>query len=306
MVSNISINLKMNLQRRMIFWIIIIVNIFWSEWPIGVNKNYSLESEAYSYSSITNLKIVNGFVWSDNSCTYAVSNGLISASDYSMISKFDGQFNTVWKHTLAGKVQHQAVQLTLDQNYLVFAPYQTLTWTVVKLSTSDGSISLQSSPTLVTQWQSVQLSSDNTSIYLAGFSTGPVLIKLNLSDLTIVSTMTHSSLQIVSIYAYSSSMLLVNSINVLNTNYQISAVDTSTSSLTWASKFSWLIACSTPSSPVLSLIWTSTNQVFQLLIESGVPVFFAVNLSTGALSGSFYQKLEFKFSVYQCVNKILN
>lgn len=39
----------------------------------------------------------------------------------------------------------------------------------------------------------------------------------------------------------------------------------------------------------MSLIWPTTNQAFQLAIESGKPVFYAVNLSTGTLSGSFYK-----------------
>ena len=155
-----------------------------------------------------------------------ISNGLIAASDYAMISRFDGQFNIIWVKTLTGPVQQEAFQVTSDENYIIFAPNQLLSWTLVKLNTIDGSFSLQQSLTLVTQWQSVQLSSDNTSIFLAGYSTTPVLIQLNLIDLSVVSIKTHTSLQIVSIYFYSSSMLLVNSINLLNTNYQISAVDT--------------------------------------------------------------------------------
>lgn len=83
----------------------------------------------------------------------------------------------------------------------------------------------------------MQLSPDNASVFVAAYSVGPVLLKLNLSDLTVASTMTHSTAKVVSIYVYSASMLLVNSINVLNTNYQVSAVNTGTNSLTWGLKF---------------------------------------------------------------------
>ena len=207
-----------------------------------------------------------------------------------MISRFDGQFNTVWKKTFIGLVQQEAFQVTSDENYIIFAPFQTLSWTVVKMNSSDGSFNLQTSLTFVTQWQSVQLSTDNTSIYLAGYSTGPYLVQMNLSDLSVVNMKTHSSLQIISIYFYSSSILLVNSINLLNTNYQISAVDMSLSSgsLLWGNKFGWTLVWSTPVTPMLSLIWTSTNQSFQLIVEGGLPVFFVINLSTGSVSGSFY------------------
>ena len=203
----------------------LVICAFWSQCPVGVNQNYCLSSIAYSYSSITNLKIVNGYACSDNSWIYTISNGLISTTDYTVISKFDGQFSTIWYKTMTGPVQQESFQVTSDENYIILAPNQLLSWTLVKLNTVDGSFSLQQSLTLVTQWQSVQLSSDNTSIFLVGYSTNPVLIQLNLSDLTVVSIKTHTSLQIVSIYFYSSSMLLVNSINLLNTNYQISAVD---------------------------------------------------------------------------------
>ena len=150
----------------------------------------------------------------------------MSSTNYAILSKFDGQFNTIWDKALTGSVQQEAFQVTTDEDYIIFTLNQVLSWTVVKLNTNDGSFNLQQILTSVTQWQSVQLSTDNTSIYLSGFTSSPVLIQLNLSDLSVVSTKSYSSLQIVSIYFYSSSMLLVNSINLLNTNYQISAVDT--------------------------------------------------------------------------------
>ena len=216
---------------------------------------------------------------------------MIASADYSMITKFDGEFNIVWIRTLPGLVQQEAFQISSDENYAIFVPYQALSWTMVRLNTSDGTFNNQIALVLVTQCKSVQLSPDNSSIYLAGYSTGPVLIQLSFSDLSIITTKTHSSLQIVSIYFYSSSMLLVNSINLLNTNYQISAVDMNLSIgvLSWGIKFGWLILCSTPSTPIISMIWTPTNQAFQLLIEGGKPVFFIVNLSTGTISGSFYK-----------------
>lgn len=36
------------------------------------------------------------------------------------------------------------------------------------------------------------------------------------------------------------------------------------------------------------MIWTSTSTSYQLVLESNKPVFFGVNLNTGAVSGSFY------------------
>lgn len=39
---------------------------------------------------------------------------------------------------------------------------------------------------------------------------------------------------------------------------------------------------------MVSIMWESTNKAFQLVIESGDPIFYGIDTSTGALSGSFY------------------
>ena len=148
----------------------LLLSVYWAQCPVGVTYTDILWSEGYSYSSITNLKIVNGYVWSDNSWTYTVSNGLISAVDYTMISKFDGQFNTIWGKALIGPVQQEAFQVTSDEKYIIFVPNQVSSWTVVKLNTNDGSFNLQNNLTPIVQWQSIQLSTDGASVYLAGYS----------------------------------------------------------------------------------------------------------------------------------------
>ena len=67
--------------------------------------------------------------------------------------------------------------------------------------------------------------------------------------------------------------------------------------LSWGNKFGWTLFWSTPSTPILSLIWASTNQAFQLLVEGGKPVFFVVNLNTGAISGLFYKSAMSQTSI---------
>ena len=71
----------------------------------------------------------------------------------------------------------------------------------------------------------------------------------------------------------------------------------SSSILSWGAKFVWTIGWSTPDTSIISLIWTSTNQAFQLLVEGGKPVFFVVNLNTGAISGSFYKSAMSQTSI---------
>ena len=67
--------------------------------------------------------------------------------------------------------------------------------------------------------------------------------------------------------------------------------------LSWGNKFGWTIGWSTPDTSIISLIWASTNQAFQLLVEGGKPVFFVVNLNTGTISGSFYKSAMTQTSI---------
>ena len=97
--------IKMKILSKLLLLFLIGSTVFSAMWPVGVNQKDIIGTKAGSYSAITNLKIVNGYSWSDNSWIYTVANGQISLADYSMISKYDGQLNVVWKRTLPGLIK---------------------------------------------------------------------------------------------------------------------------------------------------------------------------------------------------------
>ena len=65
-----KIIIKMNQKWKYIMTLILIQSVFWAQWPVGVDLKYTINTEAYSYSAISNLKIVNGYVWNDISCVF--------------------------------------------------------------------------------------------------------------------------------------------------------------------------------------------------------------------------------------------
>ena len=62
----------MNSLVKLVFAANLLFRAFWAQWPIGVSYTDILWSEGYSYTSFTNLKIVNGFAWNDNSWAYTL------------------------------------------------------------------------------------------------------------------------------------------------------------------------------------------------------------------------------------------
>ena len=60
----------MNQKWKYIMTLILIQSVFWAQWPVGLDLKYTINTEAYSYSAISNLKIVNGYVWNDISCVF--------------------------------------------------------------------------------------------------------------------------------------------------------------------------------------------------------------------------------------------
>lgn len=117
----------------------------------GVSSTYTLVSEAYTYSAITNLVNVNAYPCSDNTCAYTVANGLVTAVDYTMISKLDAQFIKTWEKALIGQVKQEAFQMSNDEQYMIFAPNNLVSCTLIKLNTSDGSFNQQKLLALISQ-----------------------------------------------------------------------------------------------------------------------------------------------------------
>ena len=185
--------------------------------------------------------------------------------------------DNIWTKTLPGLILESGIKITNDENYLIFTPYSSSSWTMVKMSTIDGSITLQKSITLATQWSSLVLSSDNTYAYVSLINVALSYVCRSLvSDLSQVDCKLHSSLNIVSIYSYGTSNVLINSIATLIATYQIAGVDmdTNSGSMQFGVKFGWTLIWSISTTQISSLIWTSTNKSYQLVLESGKPVFF--------------------------------
>ena len=260
-----------------------------------------IASVGYSYTGITNLKVVRAFIWNDNSCAYTISNGLVSSTDYSIISKVDSILDSLWTKTLPGLISKTGVKITNDENYLIFTPYSSSSCTVAKINASDGSFSVQKSISSSSKWLSLSLSSDNTYAYFSLVSVAlSYVCRVLVSDLSMVDAKQHTSLNIVSIYSYGAYNVLINSIATLPSTYQITGVNmnTSSGSMQFGMKFGWTLLCSISTTYIFSLVSSSSSQSFQLVLESGKPVFFGVNLSTGSVSGSFYYSNLSKTSIF--------
>ena len=225
------------------------------------------------------------------SWAFTISNGLVSSTDYSALSKVDSLLNSIWVKALPGLISQSGVQITNDESTLVFAVYSTSSCTVVKLNTLDGSFNIQKTYLLASQWQSLTLSADNTYAYFTTVSVGLSYIwRVLVSDLSMVDAKLHSSLNIISIYSYGTSNVFINSIATLPSAYQITGADMSVSSGSkqYGFKFVCSLVWSISTTQIVSMIWTSTSTSYQLVLESNKSVFFGVNLNTGAVSGSFY------------------
>jgi hypothetical protein len=275
---------------KILFALLISCYVWAQQCPVGTETTFTLDSEAYSYSLMTDLVNVNAHIWADSTWVYALANGKIGVNDYSMITKFDAQFVTTWERTVADKVYQEAFEVTSDENYIVFVPFNALSWTLAKINTSDGNFSIQKSITLVSQWSTIALSSDDSYVYLSGFQASPIIIQFNLSDLSSVKAVSIVSGSISSIYHYGTQKVFVNLVQTLNVGYQHSAIDMSTTpgSKLWGVAYGWLVLCTAAVTPMISIMWESTSKAFQLVIESGDPIFYGIDTSTGALSGSFY------------------
>lgn len=146
-----------------------------------------------------------------------------------MISKIDSNFNKIWEKTLQGKVYQEAFEVTTDETYMFFTPYDLTSCTLIKSLTSDGSISLQKSLALTAQCESLVLSTDNQYVYISGYNGTPIISRVNVTDLSITKTVAQSSLRILSMYTYSAEILIVNSFNSGSSRYQHSLLDMSLS-----------------------------------------------------------------------------
>ena len=62
----------MNSLLKLVLVLNLVLAAYWAQCPVGVSYKNTLWSEGYSYTSITNLKTVNGYVWNDNSWAYTL------------------------------------------------------------------------------------------------------------------------------------------------------------------------------------------------------------------------------------------
>ena len=137
-------------------------------------------------------------------------------------------------------------------------------------------------------------------MYVSGDSTVPTILQINVSTLAVVSSKTHTSGQIVSLYSYGSQMLFVNSINSGGAKYQNTLLDMSLSigSKQWGVRIDCVLFCSGIQSPMISLIWTPTNRAFQLAVEGGYPLFYVLNLSNGSVVGTLFRSVFTSSNLY--------
>lgn len=144
------------------------------------------------------------------------------------------------------------------------------------------------------------MNSDNTYVYVAATQVSPVVMQFNAADLTAVKSVTLVAGSISSIYFYGTERILVNTLNALSTSYQHTALDMSSSpgSKLWSKVFGCLITCTSPVTPMLSIIWTPTSTGYQLLRESNEALFYGVNLSNGNAATSFYVTSISKSNLY--------
>ena len=284
--------------KPLVILILIIHWAFWAQWPVGTTNSETLTAQGFSYSGVTNLKINNGFASSDNTQIYASAYGQISSVDHTMVYMMDHLFNIQWNKWFPGLVQHESMRISQDFTNIFLLPYSTTQWTVIKMSTTNGGIIQQVNLLLVTGWQSLQQSNDGVYLYISGiYLLNTVVVMLNASSMSLSFSQTHTTLQVTNLVAFTTGSsqynLILNTVSLLGSDYQISALDMTQPLLakSWGMKFSDGCVLLWPSAapPVLSLIDQTLSLSYQLMIYNSIPMFYAVSLATGALSGSFYE-----------------
>ena len=284
--------------KPLVMLMILIYNTLWAQCPVGTTSSETLVAQGFSYSGVSNLKLNNWFVSSDNTQVFASAYGQIASVDNSMVFKMDHLFNIQWSKCFPGLVEHESMRISQDLANIFLVPYSASQWVIIKINSSTGSIIQQVSLLLVASWESLQLSNDGVYIYVSGiYLLNSLVTMINTSTMSVVFSQTHTSSPVSNLVPFTTGTsqynLILNTVALIGSYYQITALDMTQPLIakSWGMKFNdgWILLWPTAAPPVISLIHQSLSLSYQLMIYNSIPTFYAITLSTGALSGSFYK-----------------
>jgi hypothetical protein len=284
----------MGIKSKILYALFSIFEVVFSvQCPATVDTSNQLLTEGFTYSLMTNQQVTEGFVCQNNLWSFLVVNGDISSNAHSLFIKMDANFDVVWEKAIQGVTYHNSVAYTNDENFLVFANYNTGACPLIKLSTNDGSIALQKEINSANSWKSVSLSPDSSYLFVAGtYSLGTHVFSISMADFSVSNAVSVPVVTLSSIYAYQLGgnlhNVIVNGVALLGLSYNVVAVNMNTSSKIWSKSLTCLITCSS-GSDIRSLIWDALGVTLQLTTRGGTPLFYAMNLLDGSLYTSFYE-----------------
>jgi hypothetical protein len=274
---------------------IFIVQIDCAQCPVGVDTFHTLTTEAFTYSGVSGLELNIAQISSDNSEIFTSSECKIGGITHSVIIKMDQHFSIGWERAVQGETSPRSMIVSGQE--LIFAPYRTDRCDIFKLNTSDGAVILQKRFNAATSWRSLQLSSDETYLFVAAIELiSPTVARLQKSDLTVVSSFNHTlgaSISFLHPFTTGTSNynVFLGSKSLLGV-FHIMSLDTDNLllPLNWGKQFNdgCLLFCPTVDLPAIAVINQSALIGYMLTTYNNKPLFFSINLSLGSIVGSFY------------------
>jgi len=185
----------------------------------------------------------------------------------------------------------------LNQDNIIMLPYLLTSCQLTKVNIENGSFEIEKTISSLSGCKGLTLSPSGDYIYVAGFSGlgSSLVVRLNYSDFSYVSSKRVTTPLITSIYAYShggiSNAVLVNSLtSSVSGVYQFTAINMSafTSAKLWSKSLECSGSCTSTSEPSFTLLSTNNNIALVAVMENDSPVLFIIGLASGNIQGSFY------------------